>query len=169
MKTTPSENPDCEFCVHFSNLFCEIGGGPEPEMLRLNVCPKAPLDPLPRLMTMSFAVGDLMKGTLLCSLLFLSSTTAFLVAPSAVKASAFRSNPCLVRPGQFPAQCARNAHGASLRMQMDVGASGKKNKPKIAVVGAGWAGWAAAKALCENGCEVRESCPLSSNRLHLLG
>jgi len=27
-------------------------------------------------------------------------------------------------------------------------------KPKIAVVGAGWGGWAAAKALCENGCEV---------------
>jgi NADPH-dependent 2,4-dienoyl-CoA reductase/sulfur reductase-like enzyme len=26
--------------------------------------------------------------------------------------------------------------------------------PKVVVVGAGWSGWAAAKALCENGCEV---------------
>jgi hypothetical protein len=30
-----------------------------------------------------------------------------------------------------------------------------KKKPKVAVVGAGWGGWAAAKALCENNCEVR--------------
>jgi NADPH-dependent 2,4-dienoyl-CoA reductase/sulfur reductase-like enzyme len=27
-------------------------------------------------------------------------------------------------------------------------------KPRVAVVGAGWGGWAAAKALCENGCDV---------------
>lgn len=29
-----------------------------------------------------------------------------------------------------------------------------RDKPKVAVVGAGWGGWAAAKALCENGCDV---------------
>ena len=29
-----------------------------------------------------------------------------------------------------------------------------QNKPKVAVIGAGWGGWAAAKALCENGCDV---------------
>eukprot|EP00961_Rhodomonas_salina_P155880 2098950-Rhodomonas_salina.2 len=33
----------------------------------------------------------------------------------------------------------------------------EKKKPKVAVVGAGWGGWAAAKALCENGCEVSRS------------
>ena len=27
-------------------------------------------------------------------------------------------------------------------------------RPKVVVVGAGWGGWAAAKALCENGCDV---------------
>lgn len=30
----------------------------------------------------------------------------------------------------------------------------KLTKPKIAVIGGGWSGWAAAKNLCENGCEV---------------
>ncbi|EKX37328.1 hypothetical protein GUITHDRAFT_89689 [Guillardia theta CCMP2712] len=30
----------------------------------------------------------------------------------------------------------------------------KERKPKVAVVGAGWGGWGAAKALCEMGCEV---------------
>ncbi len=27
-------------------------------------------------------------------------------------------------------------------------------KPHVAVIGAGWAGWGAAKALCESGCRV---------------
>ena len=30
----------------------------------------------------------------------------------------------------------------------------EERKPKVAVVGAGWGGWGAAKALCEMGCEV---------------
>ena len=29
-----------------------------------------------------------------------------------------------------------------------------ETKPKVVVIGAGWGGWAAAKALCENGCAV---------------
>jgi len=33
-----------------------------------------------------------------------------------------------------------------------------QDKPKVAVVGAGWGGWAAAKALCENGCDVTREC-----------
>eukprot|EP01031_Cornospumella_fuschlensis_P043019 gene43019-52576_t len=28
------------------------------------------------------------------------------------------------------------------------------NRPSVAVIGAGWAGWGAAKALCESGCDV---------------
>jgi hypothetical protein len=40
-----------------------------------------------------------------------------------------------------------------LAMQTETGEE-REGKPHVAVVGAGWGGWAAAKALCENGCAV---------------
>jgi len=41
----------------------------------------------------------------------------------------------------------------ALRMQ-EAPAANVAKKPRVVVVGAGWGGWAAAKALCENGCDV---------------
>mmetsp|Transcript_35297 Transcript_35297/g.82467 ORF Transcript_35297/g.82467 Transcript_35297/m.82467 type:complete len:595 (+) Transcript_35297:65-1849(+) len=42
---------------------------------------------------------------------------------------------------------ARSAAAGHTRMQAET-------KPRVVVIGAGWGGWAAAKALCENGCAV---------------
>jgi hypothetical protein len=48
----------------------------------------------------------------------------------------------------------RTGRMAVLRTVAQAGGEETKRKPKVAVVGAGWGGWAAAKALCENNCEV---------------
>ena len=73
---------------------------------------------------------------------------ALLPTPALARVPQLSQARVVALPAELPVHgAARASQRAALLMQ-------EQGRPKVAVVGAGWGGWAAAKALCENGCDV---------------
>jgi len=84
---------------------------------------------------------------MIAAAVLLTSVDAFMVARVPGRLPVLHASMGGQRAGSSMLTLRRGLPRSSLVMQA-------QDRPKVAVVGAGWGGWAAAKALCENGCDV---------------
>ena len=93
----------------------------------------------------SIKLYKLSKSYTFISIILIGSV--FLAAD--VESFSFSNHGCkIMTKGSQTRLCSGFRGVGALRMQSE------PKKPRVVVVGAGWGGWAAAKALSENGCEV---------------